>query len=118
MSLRATADSGAHADTVARIRLRSLDLIRRGRSDDGGWGPYVTSPPEVFDTACVLLALRAARTAGEDVTRMIREGRAYLIANQEPDGSWAETTRPSGSESEAQHLSTTAWALLALLETR
>ena len=118
VSLRATANAGADPERVGLIRRRALDLIRRGRNDDGGWGPYVNSPPEVFDTACVILALRAARPAGEDVTRMIREGRAYLIANQEPDGSWTETTRPSDSESEAQHLSTTAWALLALLETR
>jgi hypothetical protein len=39
----------------------------------------------------------------------------YLIDQQQADGSWAETTRPSGGESYAQRISTTAWALLALL---
>jgi len=118
VTLWASVDSLADAEQVARVRLRALDLIRRGRSDDGGWGPYVTSPPEIFDTAIVLLAIQALKPPGDEIESMIRKGRAYLIANQSVDGSWVETTRPSGSESEAQHLSTTAWALLALLETR
>lgn len=103
---------------IAERRLRALDLIRRGRSDDGGWGPFVSSPPEVFDTAVVLLALNAAKPVDGDIGRLIQGGRAYLIANQRADGGWTETTRPSGSESYAQHISTTGWALLALLETQ
>ena len=34
---------------------------------------------------------------------------------QEADGSWPETTRPPGADSYAQRISTTGWALLALL---
>jgi hypothetical protein len=48
---------------------------------------------------------------------MIGKGRAYLVATQQDDGSWTETTRPSGNESYAQRLSTTGWATLALLMT-
>ena len=33
---------------------------------------------------------------------MIQRGRAYLLATQQPDGSWPETTRPRGGESYAQ----------------
>jgi hypothetical protein len=48
----------------------------------------------------------------------IGRGRAFLIATQNLDGSWPETTRPAGAESYAQRLSTTGWATLALLATR
>jgi len=37
---------------------------------------------------------------------------------QQPAGGWPETTRPSGGVSYAEHISTTAWALYALLETQ
>jgi hypothetical protein len=104
-------------------RRRCLDLIARGQSDDGGWGPYAASPPEPFDTAVVILALvRFAATprAGEmpGLRDRITRSRAFLVANQNPDGSWVETTRPAGAESYAQRLSTSGWATLALLATR
>jgi hypothetical protein len=91
-----------------------IEILRKGQTRDGGWGPYVTSPPEVFDTAIAILALmsRLDRPGAAD---MVRRGRAYLIATQEKDGSWPETTRPPGAESYAQRISTTGWATLALL---
>jgi squalene cyclase len=96
---------------------KCLALIRQGESKKGGWGPYPNSPPEPFDTAVVLLAL--GRSAdGKAVAAMIRRGRGYLVSGQQPDGSWQETTRPAGSESYAQRVSTTAWATHALLATR
>ena len=95
---------------------RCLELIRKGQTRDGGWGPYARSAPEVFDTAVVVLALSAQpRTAA--VERQLRLGRAYLLATQEGDGCWPETTRPSGADSFAQRLSTAGWATLALLAT-
>ena len=89
-------------------------LMREGQAADGGWGPFVTSQPEVFDTALVVLALSHAR----EMPEAVRRGRAYLLERQQDDGSWVETTRPSGGESYAQRISTTAWALLALLAPR
>lgn len=92
-----------------------LKLIRAAQTRDGGWGPYADSPPEVFDTALVLLALgRFRETEGE----MIERGRRFLIKEQNADGSWPATTRPRGGESYAQLVSTTGWATLALLATR
>lgn len=95
----------------------SLKLIRSAQTSDGGWGPYADSPPEVFDTAVVLLALAEFKKRSE-VEAAIQRGRKFLIKEQQPDGSWPETTRPSGGESYAQRLSTTGWATLALLATR
>src|SRR5262249_10981596 len=102
---------------VAQRRKHCLDLVRKGQSAKGGWGPYINSPPEPFDTAVVMLALARYETDKEDIAAMIRRGRQYLIATQKPDGSWPETTRPAGSGSYAQRLSTTGWATQALLGT-
>lgn len=96
---------------------RALALIREGEADEGGWGPYVTSAPEPFDTALVLLAL-APRLKDAEIAPLVRRGRVYLLRGQLDDGSWRETTRPAGAESYAQRLSTTGWATMALLATR
>jgi hypothetical protein len=102
-------------EAMAKKR-RCLELIRRGETREGGWGPYVHSAPEVFDTAVVLLALvEQERTA--EISGWIARGRAHLLAEQEPEGSWPETTRPAGADSYAQKLSTTGWAARALLAT-
>jgi hypothetical protein len=94
---------------------RALDIIRRGEAPSGGWGPYVTSPPQVFDTALVMLALTEL-PANEQRATSIARGRTFLLTEQMDDGSWPETTRPANQESYAQRISTTGWALLALLE--
>lgn len=103
-------------EAAVRQRRHCLVLIRKGQSESGGWGPYVHSPPEAFDTAIVLLAL--ARCADQpDAREMLRKGRAFLVKLQKEDGSWDETTRPPGNASYAQRLSTSGWATLALLTT-
>ena len=108
--------SGVASPAADRQRVRSLENIRQGESPEGGWGPFVNSPPEAFDTALVLLALVAQKQPTE--AAMIARGRKYLLATQTADGSWPATTRPRGVESYAQQLSTTAWATQALLATR
>ncbi|HUY88957.1 MAG TPA: prenyltransferase/squalene oxidase repeat-containing protein [Pirellulales bacterium] len=114
-ALLALADATDEAATMRREQC--LEFLRRTQADGGGWGPYRNSPPEIFDTAVALLALAAQpRTAETD--RLLDAGRKYLIAEQLADGSWVETTRPSGARSYAQRLSTTGWATLALVTTR
>ena len=93
-----------------------LDLIRRSRSPDGGWGPYPNAAPEPFDTAVVLVALARIPPTPETLD-WIQGARSFLAAVQLDDGSWPETTRPRGAESYAQRVSTTAWVTQALLET-
>jgi hypothetical protein len=94
-----------------------LALIRKGQSKDGGWGPYVNSAPEPFDTAVVVLAL-LRRPDHDTFADLIRGGRAFLCTTQNEDGSWNETTRPAGGDSYAQRVSTTGWATQALLATK
>lgn len=114
------------SDVMAEhIRRTAVSILRQGQSPDGGWGPYVTAAPQVFDTALAVLALttldaepRLARSAyrPEQLKEAIANGKKYIVSQQRPDGSWLETTRPANQESYAQRISTTAWALLALLQ--
>lgn len=106
-------ERAADAAAVA-ARMRSLGIIKKGQAPNGGWGPYVTSPPEVFDTSLVVLALNEAPV--RDMTDAMQRARTFILSQQQADGSWPETTRPAGQESYAQRISTTGWALLALLE--
>lgn len=111
------------AGNAARAKLReTVGRILESQSSDGGWGPYPKSPSEPFDTAVALLALKAARDLGAEdsktIERLVAQGRAYLVRVQLPAGGWPETTRPSGLQSYAQHISTSGWATLALLKTQ
>ena len=115
---------GSAADGPARaLRSEALEFLKKGQGPDGGWGPYQTVPAEPFDTAVAMLALGEAARHSESAPTLdallvaIARGRTYLARQQQPDGSWVETTRPSRQESYAQRISTSAWALLALLET-
>ena len=85
----------------------------------------MTSQSEPFDTALALLALAGVRNvealstspySDRDLAGAIQRAREYLVGAQNPNGSWPETTRPPNGESYAQRISTTAWSLLALLE--
>ena len=99
--------------TAEATRGDCLTILRNGQSRDGGWGPYVTSAPQVFDTAMAVQAL--ALLDRPELKDAIARGKDYLVKQQLPDGSWPETTRPADQESYAQRISTTGWALLALL---
>ena len=88
-------------------------------------GPVPDVAVRAVDTALATLALdalsqkRAAPTFTPDaLAAAIAAGRGYLLHQQLADGSWNETTRPAGQSSYAQRISTTGWALLALVETR
>ena len=94
----------------------AVELLLSAQRSSGGWGPFVTSAPEPFDTALAVLALRTFASRPE-VAAAVQRGRRFLAVDQEPDGSWIETTRPAGYESLAQRVSTAAWATQALLLT-
>ncbi len=112
LALNTSQDPQAHSQ-----RQQCFQLIQQGQSDGGGWGPYLSSPPEPFDSAVVLLALSHGPQNAQ-VAEQTRRGRNFLLGQQQADGSWTETTRPPGGESYAERLSTTGWAALALLATK
>lgn len=103
--------------TSTQRRDDALTRLRRSQTTDGGWGPYADAPAEVFDTSLALLAL-AESPSNAGIAATIQRGRAFLLAQQQNDGGWNATTRPSGGVSYAQRMSTTGWATLALLRTR
>jgi hypothetical protein len=107
-------EQGKDDDANAQ-RARALAVIEKGQAPDGGWGPYVSAPSEPFDTAIVMLALKALDSRAASAWHAaVERGRMYLLKQQLEDGSWPETTRPARQESYAQRISTTAWATLAL----
>jgi hypothetical protein len=99
------------------IRRAAGEELLATQGADGGWGLYPVSPTEPFDTALAMLALSELPIT-DRIREAIGRGRNYLIAAQQPDGGWIETTRPPGAVSYAQRLSTTGWATQALLATR
>lgn len=106
------------------LRRTALGIVRTGQAANGGWGPEAGAPPQVFDTAVAVLALsalnvepRIARSTyrPEELLDAIAKGKAFIESQQQPDGGWPETTGGTGKNSYAQRISTTGWALLALL---
>jgi hypothetical protein len=94
------------------LRSAAEQYLLKHQLSGGGWGPYSNAPAEIFDTALAVLALACANSENPALAR----ARAYLEAEQKADGSWSATTRPTGGESYAQQISTTAWAALALIQ--
>lgn len=111
-------DSGNEA-WLRQRREEAVGFLLAAQTRSGGWGPYRDAPSEVFDTSLALLALAEVGTVDETTRAKISEARerglGYLIRGQEADGGWPATTRPSGGESYAQRMSTTAWAAMALM---
>jgi hypothetical protein len=118
---------GITSDVMAdKQRATLLNLVRYAERESGGWGPLpAAESATVFDTALVLIALQQFRTdprlarstfREEELANAISRGRRYLIAEQHADGSWPATMRRTGAPSEAQRISTAAWALLALVD--
>jgi hypothetical protein len=94
---------------------KHLALLLAAQNGDGGWGPQPHAPSEAFDTAVTLLALN--EISGTARLEAIARGRGFLAKFQLNDGSWPETTRPSGFVSYAERISTAGWAAYALLST-
>ena len=99
------------SDVMAEnLRRSSLAYLRSAQSPEGGWGPKA-GKPTIIDTALAVLALsllagdpRLARSTyrPEELKDAIARGKAYLVSQQRPDGSW----EGGGA---------IPWALLALL---
>lgn len=116
VELHASAIRRARRWLTARKPAHVLDLavlvLALGREPDrqklvAAQLPNASWNNEPFDTAMARLALGASHPAS-------KRARAFLIGTQWSGGGWPATTRPAGGDSYAQHISTTAWALISL----
>ena len=114
LELRSTVDASAVLLAMPENRA-AREYLLGAMTSDGAWGPKPRVPAEAFDTAAAMLALEGTKDPPREA---LRRGRDWLVAHQLESGGWAETTRPSGGTSYAQYVSTTAWALMALLGVR
>ena len=95
---------------------RALDYLRREQEADGSWfGRWGTN--YIYGTWSALCALNALGLPPSDTA--VRDGAAWLLARQRPDGGWGEdeesyAAAPHG-EFRTSTPSQTAWALLGLM---
>jgi hypothetical protein len=64
-----------------------------------------------------LIALNTVRDRAGIEARIVK-GRAFLISVQFMDGGWPAARQSTTGEIYARHISTSAWATLALLSTK
>lgn len=107
-------------DEVAKLHQQLLEA----RNSDGGWGWEKGVPSDSLTTGLAVYVLAKTRV-GDDST-VLRDVRQFLIASQQPDGSWltpskniTKSTDPERlkARDEIYHYWGTAWAVLGLLET-
>ena len=116
LGLSSPETSHQHEAHSKQVKAAIQFLLRSQSQTTGGWGPFPNSSPEPFDTAVALIALAESPDHHTTpVTSAIARGRQSLLATQFEEGGWPETTRPAGDQSYAQHISTTAWCLKALV---
>ncbi len=70
----------------------AVDLLKKGQGRDGGWGPYVTSPAEPFDTALATLALQTLTRRSSRCRAFVYRGDARRRDRQGPGLPDAGTT--------------------------
>lgn len=105
-------------DDISGSKLeQALSVLLSSQNSDGGWGAYPKTPAEPFETATALLALNSVREKPEIEARIVK-GRAFLVSVQFEDGGWPAARQSTTGETYARHISTSAWATLALLATK
>jgi N-acyl-D-amino-acid deacylase len=99
-----TAKTSSTEDEVFRLRLaKELATVQKTKDSyvkdllakqhaSGGWSQELDMKPDAYATGSVLVALHAAAGIPPDNPSW-RRGLAYLLATQEPDGSWHVVTR-------------------------
>ncbi|MGW4128587.1 prenyltransferase/squalene oxidase repeat-containing protein [Amycolatopsis japonica] len=94
----------AQAKAIESSVSRAADALWNQQRPDGSWEGYLAS--SALATGAALLALVFGDRAGSEET--IERGAAWLVADQNPDGGWSDST---GAQST---LNSTATALSAL----
>jgi hypothetical protein len=107
-------------DDVATLRRQLVE----SRNPDGGWSWQKDNPSDPYTTGIALYAL--AKVREDAAAAAILEARNYLIAAQQPNGSWLTPARFISKTSDPERLAVrdeiyhywgTAWSVIGLLET-
>ena len=108
------------ANEVELLHQQLLDAC----NSDGGWGWEKDVPSDSLTTGLAIYVLSKVRTGDDSI--IFRKARTFLIASQQPDGSWltpskniTKYTDPERlkARDEIYHYWGTAWAVIGLLET-
>jgi Prenyltransferase and squalene oxidase repeat len=70
-----------------------IEALLRLQNEDGGWSQTSEMKSDAFATGLSLTALSGR--SGPRVAAAIGRGQAFLVKNQQPDGSWPMTSRPA-----------------------
>lgn len=107
-------------DDVVKLRRSLLDA----RNKDGGWGWQKDASSDPYSTGLAIYVL--AKVRGGDDSAVFQEARKYLLASQQPDGSWLTPAKNISKTTDSERLKVrdeiyhywgTAWAAIGLLET-
>src|ERR1700704_764214 len=105
---------------VAKLRQQLLDA----RNGDGAWGWEKGVPSDSLTTGLAIYVLANVR-AGDD-SSVFRDARKWLLASQQPDGSWLTPSKYFTKPGDPQQMKVrdeiyrywgAAWATIGLLET-
>jgi hypothetical protein len=107
-------------EDVAKLRQQLLDA----RNGDGAWGWEKGVPSDALTTGLAIYVLAKVR-AGDD-SSVFRDARKWLLASQQPDGSWLTPSKYFTKPGDPQQMKVrdeiyrywgAAWATIGLLET-
>lgn len=104
-------------------RQASLEELLKRQNADGGWSQAKEMESDALATGQALYALASRGGLGIDHPAIIK-GRDFLLATQQPDGSWkmtsrsqhSDTTKTSAGNLEPITVTGSAWAVLGLLQ--
>ncbi len=106
---REDAQLGQRASELAGIAVQEALALQ---ASDGGFGPFIGSPPTVADTARALLLLGGAAGACHIDSAALARAQRWLVQRQRRDGSFSQSE--SAAASAEKTFAGTAWAAWAL----
>jgi hypothetical protein len=108
----------ARAGSSAKVIRMEIDQLLKRQNKDGGWSQLKDLPSDAYATGQALYVLNQVGMKNDRAE--VKRGVAFLVANQNEDGSWPMTPRAQPGEKPATNPNPiryfgSAWATLALM---